>query len=315
MLVKEAYKKWQDEYWSVPGNILENTIRGYLSIFNLHLLPNIGNDSIDTLDLDKIQEYYDKLSKEGYSSKTVKNITQALDSLLSWCWMKRFIKTPITTKKFIVFPKKRGGNNVKNVISLNEYAALLPHLSGHFKYSLQFLASTGIRVEEIAIRKENINFEGHVIYICSAVKRVYTDYEKKKTELMLSEYLKTNASYRTIPMTPDIEEIVRKQLNYMEKKHIDSEFLFCSSKGTLIDPRNILRAYYTALDKAHLDKRGLHSLRKMYIYKMVRNGMEPKVLQKIVGHEDYATTMKYYMSVTEEDTIDEAFKIYEKLCK
>ena len=40
--------------------------------------------------------------------------------------------------------------------------------------------------------------------------------------------------------------------------------------------------------------------------------MDPKVLQRIVGHEDYATTMKYYMDISEEDTIEEAFKAYEQ---
>ena len=219
---------------------------------------------------------------------------------------------PINIKPWITFSKKRGGNNIKNTITINEYMVLLPHLSGHFKYVLQFLAATGIREEEVAILKDNINFEGHFFYVCTAIKRVYTDYKKKKTKLMISDYLKSNASYRIIPMTPDIEDIIRNQLAYMEREHIESDFLFSSCKGTLIDPRNILRAYYTALEKAHLPQRGLHSLRKMFIYRKARSGMDPKVLQKIVGHEDYATTMKYYMDISEEDTIEEAFKAYEQ---
>lgn len=312
MQVTEAYYKWQDEYWTIPGNLLENTTRGYLSIFERHLLPNIGENSIEEIDIDTLQAYYNKLSKDGYSAKTLKNITQALDSLLSWCWMKRFIKRPVSISKWIVFPKKRGGNNIKNAINLDEYHALYPHFSGHYKYVLQFLAATGIRAEEIAILKRNINLECHVIYICTAVKRVYTDYMEKKTKLVLSDYLKSNASYRAVPITPDIEEIVRNQLKYMEAKHIESDFLFSSAKGSLIDPRNILRAYHTALEKAHLPQKGLHSLRKMFIYRKVRSGMAPKVLQRIVGHEDYATTMKYYMDITEEDTIEEAFKAYEQ---
>ena len=288
MQVTEAYYKWQDEYWTIPGNLLENTTRGYLSIFEHHLLPNIGENSIDAIDLDKLQEYFNSLSKEGYSPKTLRNITQALDSLLSWCWTRRIVKMPINIKPWITFP------------------------SGHFKYVLQFLAATGIREEEVAILKDNINFEGHFFYVCTAIKRVYTDYKKKKTKLMISDYLKSSASYRIIPMTPDVEEIIRNQLEYMERKHIESDFLFSSCKGTLIDPRNILRAYHTALEKAHLPQRGLHSLRKMFIYRKARSGMEPKVLQKIVGHEDYATTMKYYMDISEEDTIEEAFKAYEQ---
>ena len=219
---------------------------------------------------------------------------------------------PINIKPWITFPKKRGGNNIKNTITINEYMVLLPHLSGHFKYVLQFLAATGIREEEVAILKENINFEGHFFYVRTAVKRVYTDYKNKKTKLMISDYLKSSASYRIVPMTPDIEEIIRNQLEYMEQKHIESDFLFSSRKGTLIDPRNILRAYHTALEKANLTQRGLHSLRKMFIYRKARSGMDPKVLQKIVGHEDYTTTMKYYMEISEEDTIEEAFKAYEQ---
>ena len=312
MQVTEAYYKWQNEYWTIPGNLLENTMRGYLSIFEHHLLPNIGQNNIDAIDLDKLKEYFNSLSKEGYSPKTLRNITQALDSLLSWCWTRRLVKMPINIKQWITFPKKRGGNNIKNTITVNEYKVLLPHLSGHFKYVLQFLAATGIREEEVAILKDNINFEGHFFYVCTAIKRVYTDYKKKKTKLMISDYLKSSASYRIIPMTPDIEEIIRNQLEYMERKHIESDFLFSSCKGTLIDPRNILRAYHTALEKAHLPQRGLHSLRKMFIYRKARSGMETKVLQKIVGHEDYATTMKYYMDISEEDTIEEAFKAYEQ---
>ena len=312
MQVTEAYYKWQNEYWTIPGNLLENTTRGYLSIFEHHLLPNIGENNIDAIDLDKIQEYFNSLSKEGYSPKTLRNITQALDSLLSWCWTKRLVKMPINIKQWISFPKKRGGNNIKNTITVNEYKVLLPHLSGHFKYVLQFLAATGIREEEVAILKDSINFEGHYFYVRTAVKRVYTDYKKKKTKLILSDYLKSSASYRIIPMTPDIEEIIHNQLEYMERNHIESDFLFSSCKGTLIDPRNMLRAYHTALEKAHLPQRGLHSLRKMFIYRKARSGMDPKVLQRIVGHEDYATTMKYYMDISEEDTIEEAFKAYEQ---
>ena len=80
---------------------------------------------------------------------------------------------PINIKQWISFPKKRGGNNIKNTITVNEYKVLLPHLSGHFKYALQFLAATGIREEEVAILKDSINFEGHYFYVRTAVKRVY----------------------------------------------------------------------------------------------------------------------------------------------
>ena len=62
MQVTEAYYKWQDEYWTIPGNLLENTMRGYLSIFEHHLLPNIGQNNIDAIDLDEYHALYPHFS-------------------------------------------------------------------------------------------------------------------------------------------------------------------------------------------------------------------------------------------------------------
>ena len=74
MLLKESYKLWQNEYWSVAGNILEHTIRGYVSIFDVHILPLIGDDDISNINYDKLQKHYDRLYEQGYSPKTLRNI-------------------------------------------------------------------------------------------------------------------------------------------------------------------------------------------------------------------------------------------------
>jgi len=185
-------------------------------------------------------------------------------------------------------------------------------MTGHYKYAIEFIANTGIRFEEIGILKENVDFEHKVIYIKTAIKRVYKDYKSKKATIMLSNYLKSAAAYRAIPMTPNVEEIIRKQLAFLEKNNIKSKFLFCNTKGNIIHPRNLLRYFHVLLKKAGLSKRGLHSLRKLYITRMFKNGMDPKILQKIVGHEEYSTTMKYYANVTTEDILSAAFDIYNK---
>ena len=69
----------------------------------------------------------------------------------------------------------------------------------------------------------------------------------------------------------------------------------------------------TAIKRAGLEKRGLNSLRKLYIHRMVINVMKPKTLQKLVGHDEYSTTMKYYLEITEQEKIDEAFEVYNRI--
>ena len=98
MLLKESYHLWQDEYWTIPGTILESTISGYVSIFDYHLLPLIGENDINDIDYYELQKYYDRLSAQGYSPKTLRNINQALSSLLKWCWKNAFSKFPSILK-------------------------------------------------------------------------------------------------------------------------------------------------------------------------------------------------------------------------
>ncbi|MEE1154061.1 MAG: tyrosine-type recombinase/integrase [Acutalibacteraceae bacterium] len=311
MIVKEAYRIWQNDYWRIEGNLLENTIRGYISIYNKHLLPIIGDCQIDNIDVQKLQEYYNSLANQGVKSKTIKNINQALEAMLRYFQQKKEISDiQVDT---IVLPKLRGNNEIANPISEEEYVKLLPYLSGHYKWVVPFIAETGIRVEEIAIPLTCIDFENKLIHIQYAVKRKYTNFENKTTKLICSPYLKAEASYRTVPITPTVEIIINNQLQHLKNNNINSEFLFPNTNGEIIEPRNLLRYYHELLDKANLEHRGLSSLRKLFIKRMVLGGMQPKVLQKIVGHSEFSTTMKYYMIIDDNDKKQEALKVYENL--
>lgn len=311
--VKEAYAIWQRDYWNIEGNILENTIRGYISIYNKHLLPVIGDCEIDNIDVVKLQQYYNSLANNGMKAKTIKNINQALESMLHYFQQKKELnEIQIDT---IVLPKSRGNNEIANPISEEEYIKLLSYLSGHYKWVIPFIAETGVRVEEIAIPLSCVDKDRKLINIEHAVKRKYIDYQKQTTKLVCSHYLKAEASYRTIPITPTVEIIIDNQLAYLKSNNINSKYLFPNTNGEIIEPRNLLRYYHELLDKAGLTHRGLSSLRKLFIKRMVLGGMQPKVLQKIVGHSEFSTTMKYYMVIDDNDKKQEAMKVYEQLRK
>lgn len=311
MTVEEAYKVWQNDYWSVEGNLLENTIRSYISIYNKHLLPVIGDCQLDKINVEKLQGYYNFLANNSIKPKSIKNINQALVAMLQYFHKKKEISDIQIDK--IVLPKQRHTNEIANPIAENEYVKLLPYLQGHYKWVIPFIAETGVRVEEIAIPLSCIDFENKLIHIRFAVKRKYTDFEQQTTQLVCSPYLKAEASYRTIPITPTVEIIINNQLKHLEINNIKSDFLFPNTRGEIAEPRNLLRYYHEVLDKAGLKHRGLSSLRKLFIKRMVLGGMQPKVLQKIVGHSEFSTTMKYYMIIDDNDKKQEAMKVYEHL--
>ena len=56
-----------------------------------------------------------------------------------------------------------------------------------------------------------------------------------------------------------------------------------------------------------------HSFRHTFATRAIENGMQPKTLQKILGHASLQMTMDLYCHVTE-DTLFDAMKLMEKKC-
>lgn len=76
-------------------------------------------------------------------------------------------------------------------------------------------------------------------------------------------------------------------------------YVFTTSIGTTIEPRNILRAFHKLLEKASLNKRGLHTLRHYVATRAIENGIDVKTLSELLGHEDVSTTLNLYVHSSE----------------
>ena len=56
----------------------------------------------------------------------------------------------------------------------------------------------------------------------------------------------------------------------------------------------------------------MHTLRHTYATRAIESGVQPKVLQKLVGHASIKTTMDRYVHVTDE-SMTNAVQQFEKL--
>ena len=64
---------------------------------------------------------------------------------------------------------------------------------------------------------------------------------------------------------------------------------------------------YTLCDEAGINRFCMHALRHTYATRAIESGMQPKVLQKLLGHASIKTTMDLYIHITT-DSLDQAVK-------
>lgn len=144
---------------------------------------------------------------------------------------------------------------------------------------------------------------------------------------------KTQQSYRTIPLTDRAYEILKEikdKRPWQKRSPLLSQTLEYIDRRTGAISRLVMRdlvfinwrtgepaknsSYDTHLyklcDEAGIEKFCMHALRHTYATRAIECGVQPKVLQKLLGHASIKTTMDRYVHVTSE-SLDQAVRQFE----
>ena len=85
-----------------------------------------------------------------------------------------------------------------------------------------------------------------------------------------------------------------------ERKQPDSLVVSTSTGGPISASNFLLREFYPALKQAELPRVVFHSLRHAYETILVSTDTPPVVVHRILGHANFATTLKLYGGITSE---------------
>lgn len=159
----------------------------------------------------------------------------------------------------------------------------------------------GLRREEIIGLKFNeaIDFESNKITIKHTVTQATVD---NKRVLIQQDKTKNKSSYRSLPLVPDVRELLLKEKAKQEKmkklygntyKNKDN-YVCVNDDGELMKPDTVTDQFGTFLDNNNLKKIRLHDLRHSCASLLLANGVSMKEIQEWLGHSSYNTTADIY---------------------
>lgn len=229
-------------------------------------------------------------------------------------------------------------NTIKNdtehrdALTAEEMADFLSFVREDFHYRLYYTGFylqffTGMRISEMCgLIEDDIDFEHHYLTIKRQLLRTQEGgYYIGPT--------KTISGMRKIPLTKDTEECLRaiikarpkpedmiegKEPVVYDEDHKESAtgFLFFDKDGRLTVAQhweNHYRYAQGAYRKARPDgtKKTIssHVARHTYCSLRVREGMNPKTLQKVMGHNSIRTTLEWYTHLTDDDIMTETLDL------
>ena len=155
---------------------------------------------------------------------------------------------------------------------------------------------TGLREGELlGLRWQDVDLDAGTLAVRHTLQRVTRTLAEPKTD----------RARRVVPLPRTVVDVLREQRRRQLQDRFaagpmwrDGDYVFASPSGRPQDPRNVLRAYQSALERAGLPRQPFHHLRHAYATFQLEAGEELANVSKILGHSDLSTTADLYAHLT-----------------
>lgn len=270
---------------------------------------------MDIADIDVVvmKEWFLKTVREHQlTSKKYKDMKSLANMILDYAIEKRLIGTNVARNvhgiSYRKFAEPHKKDETEQVYVDDERERLLMQAEKQYRKTgnVAYLAVCmnfflALRVGEIVALKTTDFSDRSVQITRQEVKEYYVDADGRRHRLgySISPYPKSPAGNRTLYLSKGARKYYNMILEHNKCNGLESEFLFLDENGERLHDfaiNNVLRRVNRQIGTP---QKGNHSIRKTCISNMIASKqLTNEEIRKFAGHEDFATTERYYEFAT-----------------
>ena len=320
--------EWFD-FWieNIVGDLAPNTLRNYRERYVNNIQPVIGRMLLSNVRPMHCKKVLIQMDAD-YAGSTIRQTYITMGTMFKAALMNGMIsKHPMDGVRYT--KPVRAKDDIRFLTREDQKKFLEVAKRSHNYNQYALILETGLRTGEmIGLTWDAINFNKKTLTVNKTLEYRHGQH------FWRAGPPKTQNSYRTIPLTDKAYEILKtiydsrtdrkespllsQTLEYIDRRTgttarlVMHDLVFINWRtGEPAKNSSYDTHLYKLCDEAGIARFCMHALRHTYATRAIESGMQPKVLQSLLGHASIKTTMDRYVHVTDE-SLDLAVRQFER---
>lgn len=314
--VKDWFETWLTVY---KTDLKESTISTYRQVFKNCIAAEIGNKKINAVKAETLQKLINELVQNGISYKRASLVYIVLNGIFTHAKRLHYINVnPMAEKAVILPPKKRFKDREykqgKRLIFMDpkQKDLFIEYSKGSVYQDIYiFMLNTGTRLgEATGLQWSDVDFQKKEIHISHTL-----NYIRGRGRIL--DTTKSESSNRVLPMSNKVFELLKRiRLEQIENRSaLGSSWKEEPHLCNMVFTQPTGGAFWESdirVDMNHISEKIVkdghdfqrispHTFRHTFATLGLKNGIPPKVMQKLLGHASIRITLDIYASVLKED--------------